>query len=198
MKIILSLLTLFVVGYSHGQQFEFNMGLLENKFYDWDGYWPTDYGIYTSGANFYAGVSFHKIIVEDLHFGVNINYERFGGNLSMFTGGRGGGRSVNADVSKSIMAISLFPFNKRILKNLHIRLGFTFSTLLSERYSGTEKFSIHSDPSSNTEERLENKYKTLSNRFVFGVRGLIFYDIPLNETLYISPQYSYYQGLTPE
>lgn len=111
-------------------------------------------------------------------------------------GGLGGGYGINAEIHKSVLSLGIFPFNFKILKRIDFNLGVEVSGLLNETYKGTSGGWQMGQPSSNDE--LNEKYDRISSRMYIGLRGRLAYDIKIAEGWAISPQYSYYLGLSKE
>jgi len=198
MKYLLFLLVVMTHNSISAQAFELFGGLSKNKFYDIQGHWPNDTGKYTSKNGQYIGVALHQIRLDDLDFGITISYEKYGGDLWATVGGRGGGRTVNAMVDKSILSLGLFPFNKHLFKKIKFSLGIVISKLIRESFSGRDKFSLLSSSMFDTDESLNQKYNSYSTSTLIGLRGALSYDFKFSEGIILSPHYTYYIGLFEE
>lgn len=190
---------LITIGTSlNGQSIELSSGMLINTFYDWEETYPRDVGRYSSGSDFFISFGCRQMNLDGLQVGCTLTYERYGGELYAYSGGNGGGTTTEAIVQKSLFSLGLFPFDRRIYKQLNVHLGLVYSIRISESYSGTYKGNYVFDSTLNFEQDLNEKYDSFNASSYLGAVAGVAYDIALTESLSLSPQYSTYIGLSDE
>jgi hypothetical protein len=188
--ICFSCLTLF------GQKIELFGGQNKNTFFNsaqTSGHFNSSYN---SGSGFFAGIGVDSVKVDWMTMRFTLQLEKYGGKLEASDGGLGGGNSTHASIDKSIITLGLFPLNFRILKKIDLNLGLEISRLLDESFNGTIGGWMMGQP--NWSENLQDKYSRFSSLSYFGIRGKISYDFLLTHSIIISPQFSYYYGLSGE
>lgn len=141
-----------------------------------------------------------KVAIDDIKFEeqglrFTLGYVNYGGKINAYNGGLGGGSRTLADVNKSVLSLGIYPFNFKILKRIDFNLGVEVSGLLHETFSGI----IYSwTMGESTSIVLEERYEKYSTSFYIGLQARLAYDIKIVEGWAISPQYSYYLGLSKE
>lgn len=172
---------------------------------------------YTAGKNVaYYSSSYEsdlgyvmRVGVEDIHINwlklkFTLSLENYQGELKVTAGGMAGECTTDAEVSKSILSLGFFPVNFKILKRLDFNLGIEYSRLLREDFNGTKSCwaIVDTRPTelifASWDSDLNDEYEEYSAKTYFGLRGRIAYDINISKKLAISPQYSYYLGITHE
>lgn len=196
MKRILTGLILISTLTSFSQNLEIMGGLNKNNFFDFLG----GKGHYRSAYHYDYGYVF-KIGIDDiktdkLQWRFTIGYENYGGELEVTNGGLGGEFTTKAVIDKSVFSMGCFPFNFRIIDRIDLNFGIEYSVLISENFSGTHSGWSMGAPDYSYD--LNGKYEDFSAKSHWGLLGRIAYDINLSEKLAISPQYSYYFGLSQE
>lgn len=182
----------------YSQSLELFGGMTLNKFYDTDDTRPRHNGTYSSGSDIFIGLGFHQVDMSDAKLGFTLTYEKYGGDLRGFSGGMGGGLTVDAKITKSILSFGIFPLDKKVFKEFNINEGFIFSKLIKETYNGSYKISITSNSSLSTNEELRDKYKSFSTSSQIGLKAGLSYDIYISDKVFLKPQYSFYFGLSKE
>jgi len=188
--ILLSSLTAF------SQDIELIGGLNKNDFFDFqqnEGHFSSSYN-YAYGYAIKLGVENIKVDWLTLRF--TLGYDKYGGELAARDGGLGGGYTTDAKIDKSVISLGVFPINFKIFDRIDLNFGFEFSGLVSENYSGTSSGWQMGVP--NWSYDLNDKYDKFSSKTYFGLCGRIAYDFNISDKMAISPQYSYYFGLSNE
>ena len=186
--ILLSSLTAF------SQDIEFIGGVNKNDFFDFqdEGQFSSSYN---SGYGYAIRFGIENIIVDSVPFRFTLGFDKYGGELTTSDGGLGSRYTTDARIDKSVFSLGIFPLNFKIINRIDLNFGFEFSMLISEKYSGTSSGWIMGQPWS---YELNEEYESFSSKTNFGLRGRIAYDFNLTDKLAISPQYSYYFGLSNE
>ena len=177
------------------QNLEIIGGLNSNSFFNFvqsDGRFNSSYN---SEQGYTIRVGLGDIKLESLNFRFTLSYEKYGGEIDVSFYGLGGGTRTQAAIDKSVISLGVFPINFKIIDRIDLNFGFEISGLINENYSGTSSGHLMGDSWSYD---LNEKYDRYSAKMYFGLRGRIAYDFNVSEKLAISPQYSYYLGLSRE
>ena len=188
--IILNSLTLF------SQNVEILGGLNKNSFFDFmqnDVHFNSSYNSYFSYS---IRIGIDDVKVDWLPLRFTLSYDKYGGKVNASVGGLGGGNTIIAEIDKSIISLGVFPINFKIIDRIDLNFGFEISGLINENFNGTE--SGWQMGEADWSYNLIDKYNRYSAKTNFGLRGRIAYDFNISDELAISPQYSYYFGLSNE
>jgi hypothetical protein len=179
------------------QNLEIIGGLNKNSFFDFqlnEEYYSSSYN---SEYGYAIRIGIENIKVDWLTLRFTLSYDKYGGELEATGGsGLGGGYTTNATIDKSVISLGIFPLNFRIIDRIDLNFGFEFAGLINENFSGTSSGWSMVNPSWSYD--LNDKYDRFSAKTYFGFRGRIAYDFNISDKWTISPQYSYYFGLTNE
>jgi len=170
-------------------------GVNKNNFFDYaeGGHYRSAYH-YGYGYVLKAGID--GIKTDKLRWRFTLGYERYSGELHVGDGGLGGGHITKASIEKSVISAGVFPLNFTIFKRIDLNAGVEYSALLQENFSGT--FHVWSIISPGTARDLHELYTDYSAKSCIGVIGRIAYNINISDKLILSPQYSFYYGLSEE
>lgn len=127
-----------------------------------------------------------------------LGYQKYSNDFTASDGGNGGGFSVQAKIEKSVVSFTVYPLNFAFWDRLNINLGVALSATVYNTYDGVRKHYTLFDPSSDTTDDLHDLYETYNSFGHFGLSGRLAYDFKLSSKVTLSPQYSYYYGLTSE
>jgi hypothetical protein len=188
--ILISSLTAF------SQKVEIIGGLNKNVFFDFqqnEGHFNSSY---IPDYDYAIRIGIENIKVDWLTLRFTLGFDKYGGEVTASDGGLGGGYTTEAKIDKSDISLGVFPLNFKIINRIDLNFGFEFSGLISENYSGTSSGWIMGEPDWSYD--LNDKYDRFSSKTYFGLRGRIAYDCNISDKLAISPQYSYYFGLSNE
>jgi hypothetical protein len=190
-------LILFTSISAFSQNIELFGGLNKNYFHDYllkelsyhysSSYKPKD------GYSIGIGVDNIKIDWFTLRF--TLGYDRYRGELAVSGGSLAGKYTTDAELDKSVISLAVFPINFKIIDRLDFNFGFEFSGLMRENFSGRHYGWFDG---MSWDYDLNDKYDRFSSKTHFGLRGRIAYDFNISDKLAISPQYSYYFGLSNE
>lgn len=189
-------LFLFVFISAHSQNIEVIGGLNKNIFFDLqqkEGHYSSSYNP-DYGYAIRFGVE--DIKVDWMTFRFTLGYDKYGGEFTVSDGGQGGGSTTEAVIDKSVISLSVFPLNFKIINRIDLNFGLEFSGLIRENFSGTRSGWILGEP--DWSYGLKEKHERFSAKTYFGLSGRIAYDFNISDRLAISPQYSYYFGLSNE
>lgn len=150
---------------------------------------------YSSDLGYTIRIGLEDIKVNWLKLRFTLSYDKYGGKIAISDWALGGGDETIAKIDKSIISLGIFPLNFKIVDRININLGFEMAGLISEDIEGTKEFWEMGQVWS---KDLNDIYDRYSARTYFGLRGRIAYDIRITDNLAISPQYSYYFGLSHE
>jgi hypothetical protein len=191
MKSLLTTLLLLLSASLYSQKLEAYGGLNLNTFR----YNEKNSGGYVEsfdpGCGPVFGIGIDSLRLDRLKFRFTLQYEMYSGGLDAFAAGHTYYHSTVAEIKKSILSLDAYPINFRIIKRIDLNFGVQFSILLSESIKGTETHG-------SDEYDLQDIYERYSSRFYCGLTGRIAYDFKLSDSFFLSPQYSFYYGLTKE
>ena len=180
-----------------GQKLEFYTGTLQNNFYDKyknEGHYSSNY---SGNWGFSLGCAIDSLKFEWHTLRISIQYDLYSGNMYASDGSLGSGCSVDGQIQKGILSLSINPINiRKLIHRMQLSIGITGSILIHESFSGDYRSWIISQGTSIV--RLEDKFNSYSSNLTFGLQLLINYRIPISEGLELVPQYSIYYGLTKE
>lgn len=179
-----------------GQKVELFGGAGNNMFHDFnyrEGHFVSSY---QSGMSYCVGIGIDRVKLERLKLRFTLQFDHYIGELDASDGGLGGGFTTVAKVKKSIISFGLFPINFQFFKKIDFNVGFAFSRLIDESFSGTSSGWLMNQP--NWSDNLQDKYSQYSEKMYFGLQARIAYDFQLSESMCISPQYLCYIGLSSE
>lgn len=196
MKRIFIALILLISIPAFSQNLEVIGGLNKNHFFDFqqnEGHFSSSY---YSNYGYTLRIGVDDIKVDWLTLRFTLSYDKYGGELKASDGGMGGGYTTNAKIDKSVISLGVFPVNFKIIDRIDLNFGFEIAGLINENYSGTSSGWNMGNPDWSYD--LNEKYDRYSSKIYFGLRGRIAYDFNISDKLSISPQYSYYLGLSNE
>jgi hypothetical protein len=188
--ILLNSLTAF------SQNIEIIGGLNQNNFFNFkqnEGHFSSSY---KSDYGYAIRVGLEDIKVDWLTLRFTLSYDKYGGELKASISKLSGEYTTNARIDKSVISLGVFPVNFKIMDRIDLNFGFELSRLINENYSGTSSGWRMGTPYWSYD--LIDKYDRYNSKTYFGVRGRIAYDFNISDKLAISPQYSYYFGLSKE
>ncbi|MBK8701881.1 MAG: hypothetical protein IPN29_20860 [Saprospiraceae bacterium] len=191
-----TLLLFFIPLTLYSQSPKYNIGFGFNQFYDVQGDAGHFSSSYKNGTAIAAGITFDSIANNWLPLTLALQLEHFGGSFLLSDGGQGSSSTTNAKLYKTVISFSVFPFHFNIRKKWKINLGFDASLLLHEKWSGNNSGYVLGQASWNTD--LSKVYHKLSMPATLGFRARLARDVWHTANFIISPQYSFYLGMTHE
>lgn len=194
-QILIALLLIFNTSL-FAQNLEVIAGLNQNQFFDYNQDEGSYYSSYQSDHGFAVRIGIEDIKVDWMNLRFTMGFEQYGGEIDVSGGGQGGDYRTTAEIDKSVLSLGLFPLNFKIWERIDLNFGLEFSALLNESYQGRIRGNtLGGIPRT---ESMEERYDNYSNKTHWGLRGRLAYDFEINDRYSISPQYSYYLGLTDE
>ncbi|PIF05985.1 MAG: hypothetical protein CSA36_03940 [Draconibacterium sp.] len=195
MKLIISTLIVISCLPAFGQNIELFGGLNANNFYDLEneGHYQSSYN---SGSGYSFGLTIDNISADCMTLRLSLKFDKYSGNLTASDGGLGGGYTTTAEIDKSLISLGVFPLSFRIVKRIDLNIGFEISKLISESYKGKINYWLMGGP--NFRYDLQERYNKYSNPINFGLSARLGYNLQINESIAISPQYTFYFGLSNE
>ena len=178
------------------QDIELIGGINKNDFFDFQQNERHFSSSYNSDYGYAIRIGIENIKIDRLTLRFTLGFDKYGGELTASDGGLGGGYTTDAKIDKSIISLGVFPLNFKIIDRIDLNFGFEISGLISENFSGTSSGWLMGEPYWSYD--LNDKYDRFSSNTYFGLRGRIAYDFNISDKLAISPQYSYYFGLSNE
>jgi hypothetical protein len=178
------------------QNIEIVGGLHKNRFFDTEkneGHFKSSY---ISGGGYGIGFGIDSVKMDRLTLRFTVGYSHYKGEIIVSDGGLGKGYGVNTFVDKSILSLGAFPINFKIIKRIDLNFGFELSGLIGEKVNGLREDWIWNE--GGTIKDLKQLYGIYSSKTTFGLVGRIAYDFNVTDKLAISPQYTYYFGLSSE
>jgi hypothetical protein len=171
-------------------------GLNQNQFFDLNRDEGHYYSSYQSELGYALRIGIEDVKVDWLNLRFTLGYDKYGGKIAVSDGGQGGGYTTTAEIDKSLLSLGIFPVNLKIWNRIDLNLGFEVSALVDENYRGKRSGGITGAPSWN--ENLEDRYDSYSEKGYWGIRGRLAYDFTIDDRFSLSPQYSYYFGMSNE
>lgn len=179
------------------QNLELFSGLSINNFYDLEKDNPHTSGSYSGDNSFMIGLGIDDIKLGKLPLRFTVGYNKYGGVISAGSGGMGGHQSTRVDVTKSVLNFGIYPVNLKLFGGLELNIGFEWSQLLQEEFSGTIS-SWSMDNMTPTTKKFEDLHDKFSKKSHNGVSIRLARDIMITDKWSISPQYVCYIGLAKE
>ena len=171
-------------------------GLNRNSFFDFNqDEWHYS-SSYDSDFGYAIGIGLEDIKVKWLKLRFTLSYDKYGGEMAISDWALGGGDETNAEIDKSIISLGIFPVNFKIIDRININLGLEMAGLISEHIIGTQSYWEMGQLV--WVKDLNDKDERFCAKAYFGLCGRIAYDIGISDNLTISPQYSYYFGVSNE
>jgi hypothetical protein len=179
---------------------ELNGGYIINHFHDfgYDKEGPHYKSEYQNGSGYGFLLGIEDLTEGIFRYRFTLAYFHYGGQFYTYASGLGSGVSVDGSVNKSLISLGLYPLGFKILRKIDLNIGFEIGALLHEDFSGNSSCWSISPSGCNYTTDLNEKNDRLSALFYFGLSSRIAYNIKIINNLYISPQYSFYLGLSPE
>jgi hypothetical protein len=196
MKFILTFFILYFSTSFYAQKIEIIQGIHVNKFFE------TDNGSrfqnnYTSYTGYTIRLAYQSPKVRKMSWRLELGYQKYHTDFRSQDGGIGGGYYVQARIDKSVISFTVFPLNLTFWDKLNINLGLTFSGAVTSSYEGVRTYYSNIPPSS-TSEDLHDIYMNYISFGHLGLSGRLAYNFKLSSKVTLSPQYSYYYGVTSE
>jgi hypothetical protein len=196
MKAYLSLFIVFIGLTSAAQNFEFYGGPVKNILHDYnkdDNHFNSSYN---PDLGYAFGVALDSVRLDTLFFRFSLQFEHYSGYVKASDGGLGGRSTVNLNFNKSLISLGIFPLNFRIIQRIDLNIGFELSVMVQESFSGTMSGWSMNNPSWSYD--LKERYSQYNNRVYFGFKGRLAYDFKVSESIWLSPVYMYYFGMSRE
>ena len=182
----------------HSQSFELIQGFTKNNFYDRQEMSSGNRSSYSSDISHFYGLGLHQIKAGKLDIGITIIYEKYRGTVMADSTGLNVGRSIEADVNKSILSFGFYPINTTLFGNVDLNLGVVASSLVREKFSGTDRTFDTGSSSGVPAADLQDKYAQFSSNSYLGIRGRLVIKYKVGKEFYLVPVYSFYYGLLDE
>ena len=179
----------------NAQTLELLGGISNNHFFDYGSESGHYQSSYTDGIGYAIGLGY-DFPMDSFWVRLTLLYESYSGNVEASDGGLGGGTLTKADINKDVIALTFFPVNINIKKRIWINAGFEASVLTQERLKGTTQYWTLGQPT--IIKDLNEVYSSFSSSFQIGIRLRFAYTILLSPSVMLTPQYSFYYGLTNE
>lgn len=136
----------------------------------------------------YIAMDDHLLDSVRLRFVISLDHYK--SDVYASSGGMGSNHTYAGKVSKTILSITAFPINFRVLKHLDINVGVEYGFLIHDSFSGTSNGWALGSP--NYEENSEDV--NINQEQYLGLRSRIAYNIPIIKGFEITPQVSLYRG----
>jgi len=179
-----------------GQSVEFGGGVNRNSFFDLqkeDGHFRTEYDAGIGHAMFF---SLEDSLFNDLFVKAIFSLDNYNGSLAVTNGGLGTSGATYAEVSKTTLGVSFFPFNRRFLRSGWLNFGINCNLLLDQKMIGYRNWSQLGNIGGN--ELLDINSNKYENKFTFSITGRVAYKIDISNALQMVPQYIFNLGLSQE
>ena len=178
------------------QKVELIQGVHVNKFFG------TEYDLrfsneFTSHTGYTIRFAYQSAKTKKMSWRLALGFQKYISDFRVSDGGNGGGFTVQAKIKKSVLSFIVYPLNLTFWNRLHLNLGLALSTTVNSSFEG-EYRQYTLIPSTSITEDLHDKYETYNSFGHFGLTGRLAYDFKLSSKFTLSPQYSYYYGVTSE
>jgi hypothetical protein len=147
-----------------------------------------------------VGIAIDSVKVDWLRWRFEIVYNQYSGGFYQRTSGHGGDFETQAEIKKATLGLVFYPIQFNVFKRVRMNVGFSYSFLVSESFSGYTYSQIYLPypPPPATYTNIEDKYSRLSDDRIVGIQTSIAYPILLNENWVIRPQCSFNVGIDRE
>lgn len=179
----------------YAQNTEITAGYIQNNFFDFEKDEVYNSSNYSSKGGFGLELGIDEVMIDSIKVRFTLSYSKYSGKIRNYSGGKGSGTTIRANVHKSIVSLGFFPLNFKILDRIDLNFGVEGSMLLHERFSGSNS-SWNIIGGGGTQDLGEAE--RFNARFYAGACGRLAYEIHWSEHIIISPQYSFHLGLTQE
>jgi hypothetical protein len=195
-KLVLFIIAFLICESLFSQNIELIGGLNNNNFYysNKDDHYITSN--YSPGYGYTIKIGIDDIKLEWLRLRFTLGYDNYNGKLEEDYYGLSASYLTIAEIEKSIISLGIFPINFKIKNKLDINLGFEISRLVYEKFEGTRSGWALSEAYFNYD--LKEKYDKFSSSKYTGLIARVAYDLNLTKNIIISPQYSFYYGISNE
>jgi hypothetical protein len=196
MKHCFVILFLFIsITIIQAQRQEITLGINHNHFYDFRKKARNFESKDGLGAS--LGLSIDNMEAKKFPYRATVKFDRYRGQVDIFNGGLGGGSTLNADVTKNMIAIGLYPLNFSLKHVLDFNIGVEFNALILENAEGQYAYYQGGSPPISYNKPLTGATKA-SNRFGIGLIARVAYYIPIQKGWFLVPQYQIFSGTTNE
>jgi len=178
------------------QTIELSGGYIINRMFDFEEDNPHYRSEYNTGSGYGFVIAIEDIKVDWHRLRITLGFEKYNGELEVYSGGLGGGGGTHAFFDKSLISLGLYPVNFMIVKKIDLNIGIIASILIHERFNGTYGGWMMTGPGFHY--NIEDQYSQYNSNWYFGLSGRIAYNIKVSPSVYIFPQYSFYFGVSKE
>lgn len=193
MKLLITLILLLPFTSTCAQSVEFTSALSLNSFYN-KVESPRQSSTYSAQPGPFLGFTFSSKKSKFTNWRIFVGFENYGGMISVYDGGNGGGTRVEAKVNRSALLLGFYPLNIHLWNNLTAHLGFEASKIVYDGFEGTSTTFLLFNGSTTVTD-LKELHSTFNNDSFGACLGLS-YTIKFRQHIYIVPQYTFYNGLT--
>ncbi|MCX7985821.1 MAG: hypothetical protein N2662_02645 [Bacteroidales bacterium] len=196
MKLLYTIMFLAYINVLFAQKIEVFGGACYNIFHDYnknEGHYMSSY---KSEFGYSSGFGIDSITIDKIPFRFTLQLDKYGGKIDVSDGGLGGGYKTVATVDKLIISLGIFPVNLMIFKKIEINIGLIISRLIDETFIGTSSGWMLNQPS--WSYNLHDIYDRFSSSTYTGLQGRIACDFKAFKSVWITPQYFYYYGISDE
>ncbi len=208
MKNTLFLLFLALSINTSAQSLEFNTGVQLNSFYHFDyAYMSTSF---TTKAGYDLNVGIDDVYLNRVRLRFTLGLNTYSGGLraSQISDVPYDKYLIDGQINKTVLRLGLYPVNFRIKKRWNINIGTQFSALLHEKVEAVYDERIVSfTPNPNeypevelieSSGNLNERHDSYNAKYYVGANIRVAYDIPISESYYLVPQYSFYTTISSE
>lgn len=201
MKIKAISITFFLIAVvalkTYSQKIELYTGALENHFYECIEETPHYYSSYSNNWGYSLGFAIDSLKFEWHTLRISVQYDNYSGGIFARTGGKGSSYTVDCQIDKHVISLSIYPVNiRKLVKKMQLSIGVTGSILIKGSFSG--EYNGWSITDGTFSGSLNEKYNSYSTSFTFGIQSLINYRFRVSNSFELVPQYSFYLGLSKE
>jgi hypothetical protein len=197
MNKLLSFIIFVFIAISHlqAQKIEIGGGLNINHFYnivnEGDHYsYKYDPG---GGYSIYASIGDTVFSKKPT---IMVTYDNYSGTINALDHMLGGISSTKADITKMTIGLIVYPLNFRIFKVGWMNIGTSFNYTVKQKIFGTHYWSTYQIGGGT--DTLENNMNHYTKFFTAGLSARLAYEIKINETWFVVPQYLIFVGIIKE
>jgi hypothetical protein len=180
----------------NAQNVELSAGAVYHSFFDLQEQNPHFQSNYQSEFGHSISMGISRIKYKYLTLALSVDYNSYGGTLSVTDGGLGGEFTTEGSITKSTLGVTLYPLCLSLPKKLEFRLGLIASFLLDEKFEGTRSVWIMNSPSWSLP--FTNEDTDWSSKTTWAAKGLLLYPIQLSEVWSLIAEYRFCLGLSGE
>ena len=195
-NIIISILLYFIVSNMSAQTIEVSGGINQNHFFDWEKEYVGFKADYTPGNGFSAALSLSELKFDSIPLKFSFLIDNYKGSFNKQLITNGGGYQSVVSIEKTSIGIGFYPMNITLLKKIELSIGAEVSYKIYGITKGYKSTWALNGQNSNV--TFDDGSVQINKDFIWGLSGMLSYNLKLNSDWSIAPQYKFYLGMSDE